>query len=338
MATRRKNEWLDDDADSNGDEDTGYDSELADSRGKSLASRGSKRRKVERSDSEQDSDEADEEEARFEDAKEILEEQGVLREIPASPQPSESMLPDDEDSPTATKPKSDFSKRLAKSLAKTSKTGVIYISRIPPFMKPHTLKHFLEPYAPSGIGRLFLTPETSETHKSRVRSGGNKKRNFSDGWVEFTSKKEAKIAVETLNTRIIGGKKGGYYHDDVWNLKYLKGFKWRHLTEQIANENAERASRLRAEGQRERREVREYLKNVEQAKMLDGMEKKKRKKIESAGGLVAGGESVAKKSTLKDGQRPEQRQFRQIEVLSKSKMGKGSVQPDEVKRVLSKIF
>ena len=35
-------------------------------------------------------------------------------------------------------------------------------------------------------------------------------------------------------------KKGGYYHDDLWNMKYLNGFKWSHLTEQIAAENAER--------------------------------------------------------------------------------------------------
>jgi ESF2/ABP1 family protein len=333
MATRRKNEWLDDDAESNGDEDPGYDSELADNREKSLVSRGAKRRKVERSDSEHDNDESDDEDAQFEDAREIPEEQGEQQLVDTSPQPRDTIL-DGQDKPhTIAKTKSKLSKRLAKSLATTSKTGVIYISRIPPFMKPHTLKHFLEPYAPSGIGRLFLTPETAETHKSRVRSGGNKKRNFSDGWVEFMSKKEAKIAVETLNTSIIGGKKGGYYHDDVWNLKYLKGFKWRHLTEQIANENAERSARLRAEGQRERKEVREYLRNVEQAKMLDGMEKKKKKKREGDGDKQV----VTEKLVSKDRQGPEKRQFRQIEVISKSKRDKAE-QPDAVKRVLSKIF
>jgi hypothetical protein len=30
-----------------------------------------------------------------------------------------------------------------------------------------------------------------------------------------------------------GGKKSGFYHDDLWTIKYLKGFKWTHLTEQI---------------------------------------------------------------------------------------------------------
>jgi ESF2/ABP1 family protein len=335
MATRRKNEWLDDDADSNGDEDPGYDSELADSREKTLASRSAKRRRVGRDDAEHESDESDEDQADFEDAREIPEEEEGVKEAADSPQPSQSLPLQEALHRTTAKSKLAPSKKLAKSLAKTSKSGVVYISRIPPFMKPHTLKHFLEPYAPSGLGRLFLTPETSETHKSRVKSGGNKKRNFSDGWVEFMSKKEAKIVVETLNTRIIGGKKGGYYHDDVWNLKYLRGFKWRHLTEQIANENAERAARLRAEGQRERREVREYLRNVEQAKMLDGMERKKRKKEENANV----DEGAAKKPVSKDRERPEKRQFRQIEALSKSRRDEGnSEQLDEVKRVLSKIF
>ncbi len=35
--------------------------------------------------------------------------------------------------------------------------GVVYLSRIPPCMKPHKLKHLLSPYG--GIGRVFLQPE-----------------------------------------------------------------------------------------------------------------------------------------------------------------------------------
>ena len=34
-------------------------------------------------------------------------------------------------------------------------------------------------------------------------------------------------------TKFSGGKKSGFYHDDIWNIKYLSGFKWSHLTEQI---------------------------------------------------------------------------------------------------------
>lgn len=232
--------------------------------------------------------------------------------------------------------KSSLAKKAAKASDTSARSGVVYISRIPPYMKPHTVKHFLSPYAPSGVGRIFLTPESQDVRKSRVRAGGNKKRNFTDGWVEFISKKEAKIAVETLNARIIGGKKGGYYYDDVWNLKYLKGFKWRHLTEQIANENAERVARMRAEDARERREVREYLKNVERAKMVEGMEKKRSQKASLAEDIVGGqnGEDEIKIHHAKD-----RRQMKQIGLKTKSVGEKLDVEtPDEVKRVLSKIF
>lgn len=37
---------------------------------------------------------------------------------------------------------------------------------------------------------------------------------------------------------IAGGKKRNFYHDDMWNIKYLKGFKWRHLTEKLGTKHA----------------------------------------------------------------------------------------------------
>lgn len=45
------------------------------------------------------------------------------------------------------------------------------------------------------------------------------------GWVEFSDKKVAKNVAESLNNTHIGGRKGDYYHDDTWNLKYLRKFK-----------------------------------------------------------------------------------------------------------------
>lgn len=83
------------------------------------------------------------------------------------------------------------------------------------------------------IGRVFLAPEDPKAYARRVRFGGNKKRNFEEGWVEFLDKKDAKMVAETLNTNIIGGKKNNFYYDDVWNIKYLPKFKWHHLQAQI---------------------------------------------------------------------------------------------------------
>lgn len=48
---------------------------------------------------------------------------------------------------------------------------------------------------------------------------------YFSGWIEFADKKVAKKVAESLNNTAIGGKKGDFYHDDIWNLKYLKNFK-----------------------------------------------------------------------------------------------------------------
>lgn len=70
-------------------------------------------------------------------------------------------------------------------------------------------------------------------HKRRVKFGGNKKTKFTEGWVEFLSKRVAKRVARGLNNTPVGRKKRSYYHDDLWNLKYLPKFRWTHLAEKI---------------------------------------------------------------------------------------------------------
>jgi ESF2/ABP1 family protein len=73
-------------------------------------------------------------------------------------------------------------KSLVATAAAIKRSGVVYLSRIPPFMKPTKLRSLLEPYG--AINRIFLTPEDPSSHARRVSNGGNKKRSFTDGWVE----------------------------------------------------------------------------------------------------------------------------------------------------------
>ncbi|KAL2177048.1 uncharacterized protein P884DRAFT_201380 [Thermothelomyces heterothallicus CBS 202.75] len=225
-------------------------------------------------------------------------------------------------------------KNLVATEAAIKKSGVVYLSRIPPFMKPAKLRSLLEPYGK--INRIFLSPEDPAEHARRVRNGGNKKRLYTEGWVEFVRKKDAKKACDLLNAQIIGGKKSSWYHDDVWALKYLKGFKWHHLTEQIAAENAERASRMRAEIAKTTRENKEFVRNVEKAKVLNGIQAKaaaKRKKSENEG-EGSSGEDVADKSDSGPTQE-RRRAFKQIPLAKKRKQEEP---PEQVRRVLSKIF
>ncbi|PKS05890.1 hypothetical protein jhhlp_007721 [Lomentospora prolificans] len=212
-------------------------------------------------------------------------------------------------------------KNLVSTEEAIKKSGVLYVSRIPPFMKPHKLRTLLEPFGT--INRTYLAPEDPASHQRRVRAGGNKKKLFTEGWVEFVNKKDAKKAHELLNARTIGGKKGTYYRDDVWSLVYLKGFKWRDLTAQIERENAEREGRMRAEISKATRENMEFVRNIEQAKQLDGIKAKKEKRGKQ--------ENAAEAAPA--------RTFKQVPQVSKKKAGAGDDEPAEsVKRVLSKIF
>ncbi|MCJ1366128.1 RNA-binding ATPase activator esf2 [Acarospora aff. strigata] len=353
MSTRKWNKYLEDNP-SDGENDQGYDSEAVEERkGSRLValstSRKSKRRRVniETEDLVGDVEQTHE--------SDLSEDEGPAEEPPAAeetaggdvipakdagnmkPSSASRTVPSET---SRSNPKPLSTKQLESTARAARKTGVIYLSRIPPFMKPQTVRHLLSPFGT--VTKIFLTPESPAAHSQRTKSGGNKKRSFVDGWVEFSSKKDAKLCAETLNTQIVGGKKGGWYHDDVWNIKYLKGFKWHHLTEQIANENAERAARLRADISRVNRENKHFVENVERAKMLEGMEEKRKKKREREDTIGDGDEpkgGVEMGSQQGKGKGTYARHFRQNEVkLTTVKEGVGVEQSAEVKRVLSKIF
>lgn len=212
-----------------------------------------------------------------------------------------------------------------KAPTSTSKPGVIYLSRIPPFMRPSTVRHLLSPFGP--ITKLFLTPEPPAQHTSRVRSGGNKKRSFIDGWIEFSSHKHAKTCVAAINGQTMGGR--GWYRDDVWNAKYLRGFGWDDLMAGVRGEEREREERVRVGVRREKREREEFLKGVERGRV---QETKKRKRKENTGREATVDE--AKNAVAEGTNGGFERRFRQNEV----KKREVQEQPDEVRRVLSKIF
>lgn len=318
MTTRKHNDFLDLEESDGDDGSQGYNSENEDLK---KGGRGSKRQKVE-------SDASDNDE--FEDAaeqfsgKDEQEEDGKEEEDQATSKPRR--LRKSASLPGVSKPLA--KKNLVATDKAIKKSGVVYLSRVPPFMIPNKIRSLLEPYG--AINRIFLEPEDPASHRRRVKNGGNKRRSFTEGWVEFVSKKHAKVACEVLNAKPIGGKKGSYYRDDVWNLLYLKGFKWENLTQQIASENAERASRMRLEISRTTKENKEFVQNVERAKMLEGMEVKKvaKRKTEDNGE-----EEPKVEKKIKNAEKP--RHFKQTSVAEKKRP---EDQSDQVKRVLSKIF
>ncbi|KAK6853929.1 hypothetical protein PG995_010741 [Apiospora arundinis] len=304
MAPQKRNAFLD--ADESDEDIGGYQSEEELQKG---GSRSAKRRKV---DDDQLSDDDEDDIVSQDEDEKIVKGKGKSKAAKAQQSKKSAAGSDDEELEEAGSDDEDDDDSLAgelpglskpltkKNLVATEKaikkSGVVYLSRIPPFMKPQKLRSLLEPYGK--INRIFLSPEDPTAHSRRVRNGGNKKRSFTDGWVEFLNKKDAKAAVELLNARTIGGKKGTYYRDDIWNLLYLKGFKWHNLTEQISAEAAERASRMRAEISRTNKENKEFVRNVENAKIADTKQIKadaKAKKGETTGATARQKSSMAKK-------------------------------------------
>ncbi|KAI8631997.1 Pre-rRNA-processing protein ESF2 [Xylariaceae sp. FL1651] len=231
----------------------------------------------------------------------------------------------------------DLSRPLTKkNLVATEKavrrSGVVYISRIPPFMKPSTVRSIFERFGK--INRLYLAPEDPQVRARRLKQGQNRKKNFNEGWLEFIKKSDAKAAVDLLNGTTLAavgiGKKGSYYRDDIWSLRYLKGFKWNNLTEQIAAENAERQSRMRAEISKSTRENKEFVQNIQKAKELDGIQSKaaaKKNRDEK-------GTETAPAPEAESNQPKSLRKFKQSSV-GKKRTDKA---PEAAKRVLSQLF
>lgn len=326
MSSRRRNEWLD--AEESEDDERGYESE-EESRARTLPS--AKRQKTTHSSEDEAEAEASDADYNSEDDAEADDdddnddpisrknaELARLEEIAAG-LPQDLKLAADKLS----------GKAIDLKAPKKDKSGVIYISRVPPFMKPTVLRSLLTPYGP--VGRIFLTPEDSTSRQQRLRGGGTRRKLFLDGWVEFTHKRDAKFVADNLNAQTMGGKKRGRWHDEVWNIKYLTGVKWAHLVEQIQNENAERAARLRFEIAQSKKENKRFLENVERGKMESGIKATREKRGEEV-------EDTPVESAATEGKPKKKRRLEFKQHAATSKAEKKPEPGQDVNRVLSKIF
>jgi ESF2/ABP1 family protein len=327
MATRKRNEWLE--ADESEDDERGYESE-EESRARIVPS--AKRQKVEH-DSEEESADEDDQGVGADDFDDFDDDDDITTDIPkpaelahleklAAGLPSNLKL-------QSTK----LGKPVPLPPPKKDKSGVLYLSRVPPFMKPTVLRSLLTPYG--AIGKIFLTPEPAASRTQRLRGGGTKRKLYLDGWVEFLHKRDAKFVADNLNAQTMGGKKRGRWHDEVWNIKYLSGIKWNHLVETIQNENAERAARLRVEISRGKSENKAFLENLEKGKMIEGIEAKKKVREEREDD---DNHNAGEKAT----ERPEKKVKRPMrEFVQHGVTTKGAKKPEpgqDVGRVLSSVM
>jgi ESF2/ABP1 family protein len=234
-------------------------------------------------------------------------------------------------------------KKGKKQKEKEVPPGVIYLSSLPPYLKPSALRNLLEQRGFGPIQRLFLAPASK--HKSASKK--NSRQLYTEGWIEFASKKTARRCAESLNTQVVGGKKGGFYHDDVWNMKYLRGMRWEELMAGVREEKRETEGRRDEERRTIARETKMFVEGVEEGRRKQGMKKKRelqgerrRRKDQDQDGKGDGTGAGSSKDTRGDAEI--KRTWRQIEV--KGQGGRSTeTRPDggisdEVKQVLGKIF
>ncbi|KAL6768774.1 hypothetical protein ACKKBF_B16145 [Auxenochlorella protothecoides x Auxenochlorella symbiontica] len=167
-------------------------------------------------------------------------------------------------------------KKLQKMQEQYERRGIVYISRIPPHMKPQKLRQLLEPYGQ--LGRLYLALEDPRLRRKRKEKGANTGKNFTEGWVEFEDKQNAKDAVQLLNGQPMGGKRRSAYFYDLWCLRYLPKFKWDHLTEEINYQKAIKEQRMAVEVSAAKRERDFYLAQVDASKAQAAMLERRRER------------------------------------------------------------
>lgn len=166
--------------------------------------------------------------------------------------------------------------------AKIKASGVVYLSRLPPFMKPTAVKEIFSRFG--DVGRVFLAQEDGARARARKKLKKDTRVRFVEGWVEFLKKKEGRMAADMLNNNQLGGKKGYKFHDFTWNVKYLPKFKWTDLTDKIAHDKAVRDQKIRIEMNEANREQKFFVAKSGEKRALSAMQSKRKGRHDSTEG------------------------------------------------------
>ncbi|KAL6440131.1 hypothetical protein ACFW04_003027 [Cataglyphis niger] len=103
-------------------------------------------------------------------------------------------------------------------LNKKVKRGIIYLSTIPKYMNVTMIREIFSAYGK--VDRVYL--QLAENEAQSIKKKRKKAiKHFTEGWVEFESKKIAKFVAATLNNTQISTRKKSKFYDIMWNIKYL---------------------------------------------------------------------------------------------------------------------
>jgi len=178
----------------------------------------------------------------------------------------ENDMQDEDEENRLGKINSPLGRELGQGGGKKKKPGIVFLSSVPEGMNVSQTTSFFSEFG--RVGRVFLQPDKTD------KKTGKYNRVFSEGWVEFMSKKVAKAVAENLNNNPVGGKRRSKSHDQLWNIKYLPRFKWVHLSERLAYESAVRQQRLRTEISQVKREAEHFKSSVEKKRRKSNKKEK----------------------------------------------------------------
>jgi hypothetical protein len=80
--------------------------------------------------------------------------------------------------------------------------------------------------------------------------------------------------VNRLNNQQVGGKRRTHAFDSLWCLKYLKGFKWSHLVEQLSFEKRIEEQRMRIEITQAKKQAQHFIEQVSKGEKIKQLEEK----------------------------------------------------------------
>ena len=182
-------------------------------------------------------------------------------------------------------------------------------------MGPAKIKTLLSDFGV--VTRVYLVEEDRAARKRRRKlagGGGAGGKRYTEGWVEYENKKDARLIGERLNNTPITNHKRSVHYGDLWNVKYLRKFKWEHLTEKVAYERRIREQKMRIELMQARRENAAYAEKVEQGMVLDRIEERRKKRGKS--------DTTGTTKSTKDGnKKKKERRFRQTSTMEESASG-----------------
>jgi len=162
--------------------------------------------------------------------------------------------------------KQGISEKLEAWTKKLKRRGVVFMSAVPPMMSPMALRDYVEPWGE--IVRVYMKPEDEAVARRRKKFNRDTRKRFVEGWIEFADKRVAKAFVHHCHGQTMKGKRKSRFYHDNWCLKYLKGFKWTQLKEEISYQKAIRDKKMAQEMAQVNREAKYYETKAGQTKHI----------------------------------------------------------------------